>query len=96
MPAGAAGTFQLVVQSDQRCLAFTSSRNSTEGRISTCVATFQDQWWRLDATLGENRFMLRNFLTNKCLVLRSGTDTATESDCTLTFQDQWWTFFPRS
>ncbi len=96
VPAGAAGTFQLVVQSDGRCLAFTSSRNSSEGRISTCVSTFQDQWWRLDPTLGENRFMLRNFQTNKCLVLRQNTDTATESDCTLTFQDQWWTFFPRS
>lgn len=96
VPAGAAGTFQLVVEIDGRCLAFTSSRNSSEGRISTCVASFTDQWWQFGATLSANRFLLRNFATNKCLVLRQGANTATESDCTLSFQDQWWTFFPRS
>jgi hypothetical protein len=96
VPAGAAGYYQFVVQSDGRCMAFTSSRDSTEGRVSTCVASFTDQWWRPEVTLDPDRFMLRNFATNKCLVLRSGATVATESGCTLSFTDQWWTFFPRS
>lgn len=95
-PAGAAGFFQLVVQIDQRCLAFTSGADSTEGRISSCDPSFTNQWWRLDPTLDSDRFMLRNFATNKCLVLRANATVATESGCSLSFVDQWWTFFPRS
>ena len=89
-----AGYYRFRNQFRNECLAFPSGANGSEARISSCVDSFNDQWWTFLNTIpSSDAFLLRNHKTTKCLVDRRASGRATESDCVLNFQDQWWTFF---
>jgi hypothetical protein len=93
-PVAAAGYYRFRNQLRNTCLAFPSGANGSEARISTCVDTFEDQWWTFLNTIpASDALLLRNYHTTKCLVDRKPSAHATESDCVLNFADQWWTFF---
>lgn len=89
-----AGYFRFRNQLRNECLAFPSGANGSEARISSCVDSFDDQWWTFLNTIpASDAVLLRNHKTGKCLVARQASGRATESDCVFNFQDQWWSFF---
>jgi hypothetical protein len=89
-----AGYYRFRNQLRNQCLAFPSGANGSEARISSCVDSFNDQWWTFLNTIpASDSVLLRNHKTGKCLVDRTANGRATESDCVLNFRDQWWAFF---
>jgi len=89
-----AGYYRFRNQQRNECLAFPSGANGSEARISSCVDSFNDQWWTFLNTIpSSDAVLLRNHRTGKCLVDRRASGRATASDCVLNFRDQWWTFF---
>jgi ricin-type beta-trefoil lectin protein len=92
-----AGYYRFRNQFRNECLAFPSGANGSEARISSCVDSFDDQWWTFLNTIpSSDAVLLRNHKTGKCLVDRKANGRATESDCVLNFQDQWWSLFAAS
>jgi hypothetical protein len=90
-----AGYYRFRNQLRNECLAFPSGANGSEARISSCVDSFDDQWWTFLNTIpASDSVLLRNYKTGKCLVDRFANGRATESGCVFNFQDQWWSFFP--
>jgi hypothetical protein len=54
------------------CLAVPSGANGSEARISSCVDSFNDQWWTFLNTIpASDSVLLRNHKTGKCLVGRT-------------------------
>jgi len=92
--APVAGYYRIRNQYRNECLAFPSGASGSEARISSCVDSFDDQWWTFTNTIppGEAT-LLQNYKTGKCLVDRNANGRATESDCSLNFRDQWWNFY---
>src|SRR3954468_1373138 len=65
-PGSAPGYYRIRNQVRNVCLAFNKSSNGSEARTSSCVDTFDDQWWTFLGTIPVgDAVLVRNYHTGK-------------------------------
>jgi hypothetical protein len=99
-PGTALGYYTLKNRISGLCLGMPpgATRNGDQARMGNCSPDTHNPfaYWALDATSLGDTFMLRHYLSQKCLVSLHTNGRATQFTCTPDYHDQWWHFVQRS